>query len=128
MIFIYLDSPFFSNRNYEVIWGDEAEAIPRVYGRQGGASRSSRCVPRRPVNLEPRLLAAAAGCWIDAAMDELTKDDEDELARRREREELDRLRRSKRLPTSTRSSAARFAKLLSDATLLCCRETLRDGR
>jgi hypothetical protein len=23
--FIYLDPPFFSNRNYEVIWGDEAE-------------------------------------------------------------------------------------------------------
>lgn len=22
---IYLDPPFFSNRNYEVIWGDEAE-------------------------------------------------------------------------------------------------------
>jgi DNA modification methylase len=25
---IYLDPPFFSNRTYEVIWGDEAEVRP----------------------------------------------------------------------------------------------------
>jgi len=23
--FIYINPPFFSNRNYEIIWGDEAE-------------------------------------------------------------------------------------------------------
>jgi DNA modification methylase len=31
---IYLDPPFFSNRSYEVIWGDEAEV--RSFEDRGG--------------------------------------------------------------------------------------------
>jgi DNA modification methylase len=33
---IYLDPPFFSNRNYEVIWGEEAEIRSFVDRWQGG--------------------------------------------------------------------------------------------
>lgn len=33
---IYLDPPFFSNRNYEVIWRDEAEVRSFEDRRQGG--------------------------------------------------------------------------------------------
>jgi DNA modification methylase len=31
---IYLDPPFFSNRNYEVIWGDKAEVLLDRTGTQ----------------------------------------------------------------------------------------------
>lgn len=37
---IYLDPPFFSNRHYEVIWGDEAE-VRSFEDRWEGASRST---------------------------------------------------------------------------------------
>jgi site-specific DNA-methyltransferase (adenine-specific) len=35
---IYLDPPFFSNRNYEVIWGDEAEVRSFEDRWEGGGS------------------------------------------------------------------------------------------
>lgn len=35
---IYLDPPFFSNRNYEVIWGDEAEVRSFIDRWEGGIS------------------------------------------------------------------------------------------
>ena len=48
---IYLDPPFFSNRNYEVIWGDEAEVRSFEDRWEGGiqlhrldGSASSRCI------------------------------------------------------------------------------------
>jgi len=36
---IYLDPPFFSNRNYEVIWGDEAEVRSFEDRWEGGINR-----------------------------------------------------------------------------------------
>jgi len=42
---IYLDPPFFSNRNYEVIWGDEGEIRSFQDRWSGGVElcRSSEC-------------------------------------------------------------------------------------
>lgn len=38
---VYLDPPFFSNRFYEVIWGDEAEVWSFEDRWDGGSSRTS---------------------------------------------------------------------------------------
>lgn len=41
---VYLDPPFFSNRNYEVIWGDEAESGPlKTGGKVASTSMSRGC-------------------------------------------------------------------------------------
>ncbi len=41
---IYLDPPFFSNRIYEVIWGDEAEVRSlRIAGKAESTFMSSGC-------------------------------------------------------------------------------------
>ena len=52
---IYLDSPFFSNRDYEVIWGDEAEVRSFADRWQGGIENYLDWLARRIDHLYPLL-------------------------------------------------------------------------
>jgi DNA modification methylase len=60
---IYLDPPFFSNRNYEVIWGDEAEVRSFMDRWDGGIERYVEWMEERCRELH-RVLAPTGSLYL----------------------------------------------------------------
>lgn len=60
---VYLDPPFFSNRNYEVIWGDEAEVRSFLDRWDGGIEVYTDWMRRRVEQLA-RVLAATGSFYL----------------------------------------------------------------
>jgi len=60
---IYLDPPFFSNRNYEVIWGEEAEIRSFVDRWQGGMKHYTDWMRDRMVEMH-RILKATGSLYL----------------------------------------------------------------
>ena len=60
---IYLDPPFFSNRNYEVIWGEEAEIRSFVDRWQGGIKHYTDWMKNRLVEIH-RILKPTGSLYL----------------------------------------------------------------
>jgi DNA modification methylase len=60
---IYLDPPFFSNRNYEVIWGEEAEIRSFVDRWQGGLKHYTDWMKNRLVEMH-RILKPTGSLYL----------------------------------------------------------------
>lgn len=60
---IYLDPPFFSNRNYEVIWGDEAEIRSFEDRWEGGMEHYTDWMRQRVIQLR-RVLAPSGSLYL----------------------------------------------------------------
>jgi len=60
---IYLDPPFFSNRNYEVIWGDEAEVRSFLDRWDGGIERYIEWMEERSRELH-RILSPTGSLYL----------------------------------------------------------------
>lgn len=60
---IYLDPPFFSNRNYEVIWGEEAEIRSFVDRWQGGITHYTDWMKNRLVEMH-RILKPTGSLYL----------------------------------------------------------------
>src|SRR6266576_1886034 len=60
---IYLDPPFFSNRSYEVIWGDEAEVRSFEDRWEGGINVYVQWMRERLIELH-RLLKATGSLYL----------------------------------------------------------------
>lgn len=60
---IYLDPPFFSNRNYEVIWGEEAEIRSFVDRWQGGIKHYTDWMKNRLVEMH-RILKPTGSLYL----------------------------------------------------------------
>jgi DNA modification methylase len=60
---IYLDPPFFSNRNYEVIWGEEAEIRSFVDRWQGGIKHYTDWMKNRLVEMH-RILKETGSLYL----------------------------------------------------------------
>lgn len=60
---IYLDPPFFSNRRYEVIWGDEAEVLSFVDRWKGGIREYIDWMRKRVVEMY-RVLGPSGSLYL----------------------------------------------------------------
>src|SRR3954468_14015686 len=60
---IYLDPPFFSNRFYEVIWGDEAEVRSFEDRWEGGINHYINWMEERVVEM-PRVLRSSGSIFL----------------------------------------------------------------
>lgn len=60
---IYLDPPFFSNRNYEVIWGDEAEVRSFIDRWEGGVEAYTEWMQERVEQMH-RVLAPTGSLYL----------------------------------------------------------------